>query len=150
MMDVSELYQEIILEHGKSPRNFGTLDSATHHAEGFNPLCGDRIDVYLKIVEDAISDVAFKGSACAICLASASMMTEAVAESTIEQAQQLATHYRTMLMSEDESEVDVTTLGSLASLQGVKKYPMRVKCATLPWHTMIAAIDQKDDRVSTE
>ncbi|MHC5025149.1 MAG: Fe-S cluster assembly sulfur transfer protein SufU [Planctomycetota bacterium] len=147
MFDLSDLYQEVILDHGKRPRNHRVIEGAGS-AEGYNPLCGDRVTVYVKLDGETIEDISFVGKACAICTASASMMTQEARgkpkseiASTSEAFVQMVTH---------EAEPPAT-LGKLIALAGVRRYPMRVKCATLPWHTLRAAIDdQGNDQVSTE
>ncbi len=149
MFDLQDLYQEVIVDHNRSPRNFGKLEDATVMLEGFNPLCGDRLTLYLKSANDIIEDVHFDGSGCAISVASASLMTEAMKGKTIEQAQEIFKNFHDMVTSEGE-EVDMEKLGKLAALAGVKEYPSRIKCATLCWHTLNSALSGKDEPVSTE
>lgn len=141
MSDLRDLYQEVILDHNKSPRNFRELPGADRHAHGDNPLCGDVVTVYVDLADDTLHEVAFQGAGCAISQASASMMTEIVTGKTLEEARALARRFRTLLT---EDGADASDLGKLAVFAGVKDYPMRVKCATLPWHTLAAALDSKD------
>jgi nitrogen fixation NifU-like protein len=149
MADLRDLYQEVILEHSKAPRNYRQLAAANHHAEGFNPLCGDHFTVYLEIEGDAIRDVSFQGSGCAISKASASMMTQAVkGKSKAEAAKLFDTFHK--LVTTGEANGNQSDLGKLAVFSGVSEFPVRVKCATLAWHTLEAAIEGKQDPVSTE
>jgi len=145
MSDLRELYQEVILDHNKSPHNFRELPDADHHAEGDNPLCGDVVTVYVGLDGDTIREVAFQGSGCAISQASASMMTDAVKGKTLEEARALSEQFRNLLTDRGEEPVDPDTLGKLAVFTGVKEYPMRVKCATLAWHTLAAALEDGGD-----
>ena len=133
-----ELYQDIILDHNKRPRHYGVLEGHTHTAEGYNPLCGDKINIYLKLDGDRIEDVRFEAAACAICKASASMMTEELQGKTLAEASQ-ADHRINEILSTD-TEVDIVLDGEYAALAGVRKFPARIKCATLPWHTYEAAL----------
>ncbi|MGA8438512.1 MAG: SUF system NifU family Fe-S cluster assembly protein [Candidatus Sulfotelmatobacter sp.] len=148
MADLRELYQELILEHSKAPRNYRELKHATSRAEGYNPLCGDRFTVSVQTEGDSIRDIAFQGSGCAISKASASMMTESVKGKTKEQAKELFEHFhRTVTGSQNGSSAD---LGKLVVFAGVAEFPARVKCATLAWHTLQAALYGKQEAVSTE
>ena len=151
MDDLRDLYQEVILDHGKNPRNFRHPEDANRHAEGDNPLCGDRLTVYLKIGHNGlVEDVAFEGRGCAISMASASMMTEIVAGKTEEEARALFRRFHDFVTGREEiGEADDDDLEKLIVLAGVKQFPMRVKCATLAWHTMTAAMDGQD-AVTTE
>ncbi|MDZ4804683.1 MAG: SUF system NifU family Fe-S cluster assembly protein [Candidatus Eisenbacteria bacterium] len=149
MNDLRDLYQDTILEHYKKPRNFHDLPDATAHADGYNPLCGDKVKVYLKMTDGVVTDVAFEGSGCAISTASASIMTEALKGKTVDEANRLFTTFHD-LVTEQGPQPDSAGLGKLAVFGGVREFPMRVKCATLAWHTMKAALDQKNDPVSTE
>ncbi|HEV2855534.1 MAG TPA: SUF system NifU family Fe-S cluster assembly protein [Thermoanaerobaculia bacterium] len=137
-----DLYQEVILDHNRRPRNFGTLPSANHQAEGYNPLCGDKVTVFLDLEDDGrIRDVAFQGAGCAISTASASLMTEALKGKTAEEARELFQGFQGLVTKgtgEDSEE-----LGKLTVFAGVREFPMRVKCATLAWHTLLAALDEK-------
>ena len=147
-MDLKQLYQDIILEHGKSPRNFGKCEKYTHEAKGHNPLCGDQITLSLKVVDGVIDDVGFQGSGCAISRASASMMTQSIKGQSVEQAELIFDAFHHM-MTEPEDDVDLDTLGDLETLSGVNEYPTRIKCAILAWHTMKAALSG-DTQVTTE
>ena len=153
-MDLKQLYQDIILEHGKSPRNFGICNEYTHEAKGHNPLCGDQIQIYLKLnKERKVENLTFKGSGCAISIASTSIMTELVKGKSIEKSKKLVVDFLNMIrkgnvIKSDELDEDQKT--KMMSLSGVKQYPMRVKCATLAWHTLTSAIEEKKEEVSTE
>jgi nitrogen fixation protein NifU and related proteins len=148
MMDaVQDLYQEMILDHKKNPKNHRSMDGCTHHADGHNPLCGDRITVYLSLNNHRIDDVSFEGTACAICTASASMMTEAIKGKTEEQTNRLFRNFHSLVTSDQNQGA---SLGKLAAFEGVRQFPMRVKCATLAWHTLVAAISEGTKVVSTE
>jgi nitrogen fixation NifU-like protein len=149
MADLRDLYQEVILEHSKAPRNYRQLGAANHHAEGFNPLCGDHFTVYLEMEGDAIRDVSFQGSGCAISKASASMMTQAVKGKSKAEAGKLFDTFH-KLVTTGEVNGNQSDLGKLAVFSGVSEFPVRVKCATLAWHTLEAAIEGKQDPVSTE
>ena len=150
MSELRELYQEIILDHNRSPRNFGEMTDATHWSSGHNPLCGDKFEVYLKITDSKIEDIRFVGSGCAISKASASLMTHELKGATIEHAQQLFLAVRDMLTGKLKDENEVEKLGKLAVLSGVCQFPMRVKCATLAWHTLDSAMKKKCAKISTE
>jgi nitrogen fixation NifU-like protein len=139
-MDSKQLYQEVILDHNKKPRNYGKLDHATHRSEGFNPLCGDHIWVALEIDERQIREVAFQGDACAICKASASMMTGAVKGLSVDDAETLVEGFRAMATGHASPD-QTRALGRLSVFAGVKDLPSRVKCAVLPWHTLHAAFN---------
>jgi len=136
-VSLDELYQEIILDHGRRPRNFGELDGMTHEAEGFNPLCGDQVRVHVLLNGDRIEDIRFSGKGCAISTASASMMTQIVKGMTVEEAFELFERFRKAVTSDSDGEED---LGELGCLTGVRRFPTRVKCATLAWHAMKTAI----------
>src|SRR5688572_781936 len=147
MSDLSDLYQEVILDHNRSPRNFRRLDGASHHAEGYNPLCGDRVTVFVKIDGDRIADVAFEGSGCAISKASASLMTDRLKGSTVTEARDLFDRLHRMVTTPTDQGVE--DLGKLSVLAGVREFPVRVKCASLAWHTLKAAMDRQE-KISTE
>ena len=149
-MDLRELYQEVILDHNKRPRNFRVPDPVNRRAEGYNPLCGDKITVFLYVEGDVIKDLGFQGSGCAISKASASMMTDALKGKTMEQANAFFDQFHAMVTAPATSGVETDALGKLAVLAGVREYPMRVKCASLAWHTMKAAMQAEHDVVSTE
>ena len=146
--ELRELYQEVILDHSKNPRNFKELESATHDAKGHNPLCGDRLDLYLVVEDGRIQDVSFLGAGCAISTASASMMSEALKGKSPEEADKLFGEFHAVVTGEEASDEDA--LGKLAVFAGVRDYPVRVKCATLAWHTLQAALHDDGDAVSTE
>ena len=149
MSELNELYQQVILDHNKKPRNFRKLENANHTAEGFNPLCGDQLTVYLNVADDAVQEIAFEGSGCAISKAAASMMTQALKGKSREQADLLFREFHSMVTGELDAESEQNSLGNLKIFAGVRDFPVRVKCATLPWHTMQAALN-KQDRASTE
>jgi len=150
MSDLRELYQEVILDHNRRPRNFGPLPDATSTKKGHNPLCGDRLTLYLAMEGDRIVNVSFEGSGCAISKASASLMTEAVKGKTVDEARALFERFHNLVTSPPGAPVDSTGLGKLAVFAGVRDYPARVKCASLAWHTMKSAVEQTDEVVSTE
>ncbi|HET9651393.1 MAG TPA: SUF system NifU family Fe-S cluster assembly protein [Steroidobacteraceae bacterium] len=147
-MDLKELYRDVILDHNRRPRNFGALAGASHHAEGNNPLCGDRLSLALRLDGDRIADIRFEGSGCAISTASASLMTEAVKGKDRAAVRQLFEEVHTLLTQPD-APADAT-LGKLAALSGVREFPARVKCASLCWHTLNAALSSSAAPVSTE
>ena len=149
MSELSELYQQVILDHNKKPRNFRKLENANHSAEGYNPLCGDHLTIYLNLEGDAVKEIAFEGSGCAISKAAASMMTQAVKGKSREQAEALFTEFHSMVTGELDEETQDNSLGNLKIFAGVREFPVRVKCATLPWHTLHAALNNKE-QVSTE
>ena len=153
-MDLKELYQDIILEHGKSPRNFGKCEGYTHEAKGHNPLCGDQVKIYLKLNnEKKVKDLTFEGSGCAISIASTSIMTELVKGRTLEITKKIVTDFLNMIKNTSKiqsSDLDEDQKIKIMSLSGVKQYPMRVKCATLAWHTLTSAIEGKNKEVNTE
>ena len=149
MSELRELYQTVILDHNKKPRNFGALDGANHSADGHNPLCGDRIRVQLRIAGDRIEDAHFEGAGCAISMASASLMTEAVRGRSIGDARRLFEGFHELVTSDPRSTPDTSRLGKLAVFGGVREFPIRVKCATLCWHTLRSALADGAD-VSTE
>lgn len=150
MNDLRELYQEVIVDHTKCPRNFGVLDDASHHADGYNPLCGDKLTLFLRIDEQSrIVAIRFTGEGCSISTASASLMTEALQGKTIEEAETLFQDFHQML-TQTTDEHNHEQLGKLAVLAGVAAYPARVKCATLAWHTLEAALHHQSTPISTE
>jgi nitrogen fixation protein NifU and related proteins len=148
MADLRELYQELILEHSKAPRNYREIALATGKAEGYNPLCGDRFTVFVRIEGDSIRDVAFQGSGCAISKASASLMTQSVKGKTKEQAKKIFEQFHRTVTGNHNR--DSAELGKLGVFAGVRNFPTRVKCATLAWHTLQAALEGKQEAVSTE
>ena len=147
-MDLKELYRDVILDHNKRPRNFGKLESSDAHADGHNPLCGDRLTVFLKMDGDRVEDIRFEGKGCAISTASASLMTEAIKGKDRADIGALFDRIHSMLTRQDA--VADPSLGKLAALSGVREYPARVKCASLCWHTLNAALDKGAATVSTE
>ena len=149
MSELSDLYQEVILDHNKNPRNYREIENADKSADGHNPLCGDQLKVYLLMEDDTVKDVAFKGSGCAISKASASMMTQAVKGKTKEEADVMFTEFRQMVMGEMDAETDENSLGKLKIFAGVREFPARVKCASLSWHTVHAALNGEEE-ASTE
>jgi nitrogen fixation NifU-like protein len=150
--DPRDLYREVILDHSRRPRGFGPLPAANHRAEGNNPLCGDRVEVFLELRDGRIADIAFQGAGCAISTASASLMTEALRGMSTEEAQALFRDFQRMVTQEAAAGQEVDeTLGKLKVFAGVSQFPMRVKCATLPWHTFEAAlVGESSEPVSTE
>ena len=153
-MDLKELYQDIILEHGKSPRNFGKCDKHSHEAKGHNPLCGDQVQVYLRLNEKkTVEQVTFEGSGCAISIASTSIMTELVKGKNFNVAKNIIDEFLNMIKNGKEIKTKDLTEDQktkIMSLSGVKQYPMRVKCATLSWHTLVSALEGKNLEVNTE
>ena len=148
MSDLTDLYQEVILDHNRRPRNFREIGEASRRQEGYNPLCGDRLTLYVKLDGDRISDVAFQGTGCAISKASASLMTDALKGKTIDEARALFERFHEMITSAPEDEVP--DLGKLSVFAGVREFPTRVKCASLAWHTLKAAVSGEQETVSTE
>ena len=148
--DLGDLYQEVVIDHSRKPRNFRELEGATGTAEGVNPLCGDELTLYVKLADGRIADIAFQGAGCAISQASASLMTTALKGKTEEQALALFGRVHAMLTEGPNGEAGQAELGKLAVLSGVWEFPMRVKCATLAWHTLRSALEADGARVSTE
>jgi nitrogen fixation protein NifU and related proteins len=147
MSELSELYQQVILDHNKKPRNFRKIETPTHTAEGHNPLCGDQLTIYLDLENEQVKDVSFEGSGCAISKASASMMTQAVKGKSKQEAEDLFKGFHTMVTADEDVSDD--QLGNLKIFEGVREFPVRVKCATLPWHTLHAALNRQEI-ISTE
>ncbi len=147
--DLRDLYQEVIFDHNRNPRNFRVMEDADRKVEGFNPLCGDRLTLFLKMQGNQIEDASFQGSGCAISTASVSLMTEIVKGMSESEAEHLFKQFHEMTTGTSE-EVNMEALGKLAVLAGVREYPARVKCATLAWHTLDAALKNQDQAVSTE
>lgn len=143
------LYEQVILEHNKKPRNFREMEDPTCEKEGHNPLCGDHFTIYLKLDGDTIADVAFHGSGCAISKSSASIMTTLLKGKTVKEAEQLFVRFHTMIKSNPDKPVDEEALGRLAVFAGVREFPVRIKCATLAWHTMLAALDGREETTVT-
>lgn len=150
LSELDDLYQQVIIDHSKRPRNFREIADADFKAEGYNPLCGDRVNVFVKLNGSTLNDVSFTGSGCAICTSSASLMTETIKGKTRDQAQALFEGVHDLVIGKSDAESVASTLGKLAVFSGVRRFPMRVKCATLPWHTLNAALDQRRELVSTE
>ncbi|MCC6158519.1 MAG: SUF system NifU family Fe-S cluster assembly protein [Deltaproteobacteria bacterium] len=150
MSELSDLYQDVILDHNRSPRNFRVLADANHRADGFNPLCGDKVTVFLKLDGDRIADVSFQGSGCAISTASASLATAALKGKTIAEADALFALFHDMVTSDPTAEAHVDGLGKLAAFAGVREFPTRIKCATLVWHTLKSAMKDESEVVTTE
>lgn len=151
-MDMHDLYRDVIVDHNRSPRNFGVLDNSDRKAEGFNPLCGDQLTVYVSLDGDNISDISFEGQGCAISVASASLMTDQLKGMPVNKSRQLFEEVHAMLTAEhpDLGSDQLSKLGKLSVLSGVREFPSRVKCASLCWHTLIAALDDKSVPASTE
>ena len=153
MFDLKDLYQEIIVDHNRAPRNFREMENADITAEGYNPLCGDKLTVYIKLDDDVISDVSFQGEGCAISVASASLMTDQLMGKTEAEAEKIFETFHELVTDRD-SEIDLEKVGKLGALAGVREFPARVKCATLCWHTLNSALDDhgKDshETISTE
>ena len=148
MDDLRELYQEVIFDHNRNPRNFYKMEDADRQIDGFNPLCGDKLTVYLKLDGDKIEKASFQGEGCAISTASASLMTEMVQGLTEQETHTLFNQFHHIALGDEDSQLD--KIGKLAVLAGVKEYPARVKCATLPWHTLEAALQGNEEPVTTE
>lgn len=153
MSDLSDLYQELIIDHNRRPRNRRRLETANYRAEGFNPLCGDKVTIYLAIEDDMVQEATFEGSGCAISTASASLMTESLKGKTVAEARALFERFHTLITGEgipEKGGADGPRLGKLAAFSGVARFPARVKCATLAWHTVNAALENRTEPVSTE
>ena len=150
MSNLRELYQQVILDHNKSPRNFRAIVDPDRASEGHNPLCGDHLNLYVKLSGDRIEDIAFHGSGCAISKASASLMTDAVKGRTLAEAESLFGKFRDLVTSDVSSPPNADGMGKLAVFTGVREFPVRIKCATLPWHTLVAALENSSQPVTTE
>ena len=150
MFDSQELYQEIVMDHNRRPRNFGSMTDSPATSEGFNPLCGDQITLFLKVSEDIVEDISFEGVGCAISKSSASMMTEGVKGKSVEEALTVFEAFREMITAKSDGSKDSEILGDLEILKGVAQYPTRIKCATLSWHTLQAALQGTERDISTE
>ncbi|MCS7052913.1 MAG: SUF system NifU family Fe-S cluster assembly protein [Ignavibacterium sp.] len=149
--ELRELYQQVILDHNKSPRNFRKIENPTYFLEGYNPLCGDNITIYLLVDENnLIKDISFQGSGCAISKASASLMTSMIKGKTVDEAKKIFEKFHHLITAKVDEEVNLEELGKLAVFSGVREFPARVKCASLAWHTMIGALEGKGEKVSTE
>ena len=150
MSDQRALYEKVILDHNKKPRNWGAMEDADHKAEGYNALCGDQFTIYMKMDGDVIANISFEGAGCAISKSSASVMTTLLKGKTIAEANELFNSFKDMITSTLDTELDEKALGKIAVFSGVREYPVRVKCATLSWHTMISALEDNDEPISTE
>jgi nitrogen fixation NifU-like protein len=150
MSELYELYQQVILDHNKKPRNFHKMENPSKKSEGFNPLCGDRLTVYVQMEGDQVRDISFEGSGCAISKASASMMTESVKGKNRTEIESLFKRIHEMLTAGPDATVDLQGLGKLAAFSGVREFPVRVKCATLAWHTLNSALQDQQTAVTTE
>ena len=150
MSDLRDLYQQVILDHQRKPRNFRALSMANRHAEGFNPLCGDKVQLFINMENGVIKDVGFQGTGCAISTASASMMTESVKGKTPTAAEAIFKKFQDLVTSDPNQEIPASELGKLEVFAGVREFPVRVKCATLAWHTLRAALEGEEKAVSTE
>jgi nitrogen fixation protein NifU and related proteins len=148
--ELRELYQQVILDHNKSPRNFRVIEHPSHSSDGYNPLCGDIIHLYLTIEDGIVMDISFQGSGCAISKASTSLMSSIIKGKTIEEAKKIFEKFQEMITGKLGENSDLDSLGKLAVLAGVKEFPARVKCASLAWHTLINAINEKKETVTTE
>ena len=148
--ELRELYQQVILDHNKSPRNFRVMENPTQEADGHNPLCGDTLHIYLHVEDGIIKDVSFKGSGCAISKASASLMTSMIKGMTVEEAEKLFENFHDLVTGKLGENADLSDLGKLAVFAGVQEFPVRVKCASLAWHTMESALHQNGKEVTTE
>jgi len=148
--ELRELYQQVILDHNKSPRNFRQMENATQSAEGYNPLCGDHIDVFLLIEDGIVKDASFKGEGCAISKASASLMTSILKGKTVQEAEKLFEKFHSLVTGKLGDNPDIDDLGKLAVFAGVQEFPVRVKCASLSWHTMMNALKGNQEKVTTE
>ena len=143
--ELRELYQQVILDHNKSPRNFRKIDNANKFAEGYNPLCGDRINIYLIVENDVVKDISFQGSGCAISKASASLMSSIVKGKTVKEAEEFFNKFHNLITG----NLDEEELGKLAVFAGVREFPVRVKCASLAWHTMMSAVNEDENKTVT-
>lgn len=150
MTALRELYQEVILDHNKSPRNYRRMEDADRKVDGYNPLCGDHFTLFVKLENGIIKDISFEGAGCAISKASASVMSSAVKGKTIQEAEELFNQFHALVRGEADPMEDFDNLGKLAAFSGVSEYPARVKCATLAWHTLHSALTSKEHRISTE
>jgi len=149
MDELRDLYQATILDHSKAPRNFREIEGSPYQADGHNPICGDKVHIAAELEENRVKDVAFQGAGCAICMASASLMTEKVRGQTLDEFERIFTDFHDLVAGSSD-EVDASGLGKLAVFSGVREYPMRVKCATLAWHTLRAALDESSEVAKTE
>ncbi len=150
MSELRELYQEVILDHNKNPRNFKKLDEHSHHANGHNPLCGDKLELFLEVEDDIIKEISFVGSGCAISTSSASLMTQFLKGKSIEDTKQYFEYFHDLVTGKQLSDDELEHLGKLAVFAGVQEFPARVKCASLSWHTLMNALDSTEQTAATE
>ncbi len=150
MSELQELYQDMVIDHNNRPRNYRQLEGASRKVEGYNPLCGDKITLYLKLDGDQITDIGFQGSGCAISRASTSLMTESVKGKSKREAQEIFGEFHKMITQGPEADYDLEVVGDMEILSGISQFPARVKCATLSWHTLRSALDGRDEPVTTE
>jgi nitrogen fixation NifU-like protein len=150
MSDLRDLYQEVIIDHSRHPRNFREITAANHHANGFNRLCGDKLTLFAEVENEIIKDISFKGCGCAISTASASLMTEQLKGKTKVEAEKLFQHFHALMTAKEYIVELMPSLGKLTVLAGVREYPSRIKCATLAWHTLQAALNNSKEAISTE
>ena len=150
MSNKRSLYEQVILDHNRAPRNYGDMPDADLHAEGYNPLCGDQFTVYLKINDGTIEGLQFDGAGCAISKSSASVMTTLLKGKSVEEAKTLFEKFKAMITSAPDAPLDADDLGKLMVFSGVREYPVRIKCATLAWHTVISALEGRDEAITTE
>lgn len=148
MSDLQDLYQEVVIDHGRKPHNFREMPEATHTADGYNPLCGDRLTLYIKVEDGVVADASFQGSGCAISTASTSLMTDHLKGRTPEEAEAIFNQFHHLLTKDSNGETDA--LGKLTVLEGVREYPSRIKCATLAWHTLQSALSGENEAATTE
>ena len=148
MDDLRELYQQVILDHNKNPKNFKKIENASHHSEGYNPLCGDRINLYIDVEDDHIKDIGFEGSGCAISKASTSVMTELLKGKSLSEAEELFKRFQGIITG--KIDADFSSFDKLSVFAGVREFPVRVKCAALAWHTLMSALKKDDEVISTE
>lgn len=150
MSELRELYQEVILDHNKNPRNFKKLEPHSHHASGHNPLCGDKLELYLHVEAGVITDISFIGSGCAISTSSASLMTQFLKGKTLAEVQEYFGYFHDLVTGKTLTDDDMEKLGKLAVFEGVQEFPARVKCASLSWHTLMNALDSTNETAQTE
>jgi nitrogen fixation NifU-like protein len=150
MSDLRELYQSVIIDHSKRPRNFSEPEGMNRRADGFNPLCGDKLTVFLSVEDGVVTDVGFGGSGCAISVASASLMTEAIKGKTVDEAREIFEDFHNLLTTEAAADAEPERLGKLTVFAGVREFPVRVKCATLAWHTLVSALTGSGNVATTE
>ena len=150
MDDLRDLYQEVILDHNKNPKNYHAMDDATHRAEGHNPLCGDQVEIFIKVEDNKVVDISFQGHGCAISKAASSVMTTLLKGKTLQEVHETFDKYQHLITADMNEPVDIDEFGQLAVFAGVREFPMRVKCASLSWHTLISALDNDNEIATTE